>query len=254
MTLGPAPLRDRLCIDRSEFNLRIGQAWIRLQDAFYRGTGVELGSNDMHRHTGASDHGRTTQNLRIFDHHLFGRHQSSKPAIDILPKIGNVLRLSLLRSSTYPDPTMDKGRQQFMYALYPHAGSWQQAMTPRRAYELNYGLSATQVQAHTGALHAAHSFLTVEGDNVLLTAVKKAEDSDSLILRLFEWQGTASPVRITLPGSPKSVEEVGMMETDVTAPQELVGSVVSTTAKPYEIKTLRVEYDTSRAGVWQGTK
>ncbi|MEO6964523.1 MAG: glycoside hydrolase family 38 C-terminal domain-containing protein, partial [Acidobacteriaceae bacterium] len=35
---------------------------------------------------------------------------------------GNVLRLSLLRAPLYPDPTADRGRQQFSYSLYPHAG------------------------------------------------------------------------------------------------------------------------------------
>jgi alpha-mannosidase len=102
---------------------------------------------------------------------------------------GNVLRLSLLRSPTSPDPLADGGRQRFMYALYPHAGDWKQAMTPRPAYERNYDLLASQVIAHTGVMPPSHSFLTVDEDNVMLTAMKKAEDSNSLIIRMFEWAG-----------------------------------------------------------------
>ena len=45
---------------------------------------------------------------------------------------GNVLRLTLLRSPTWPDAEADRGRQQFTYAIYPHAGGWKGAQTVRR--------------------------------------------------------------------------------------------------------------------------
>ena len=58
---------------------------------------------------------------------------------------GNTLRLTLLRSPTWPDPDADRGPQHFRYALYPHAGPWKQALTVRRGYEFNDPMSATQV-------------------------------------------------------------------------------------------------------------
>ena len=64
----------------------------------------------------------------------------------------NVLRLSLLRSPTWPDPDADRGHQHFSYALYPHGGDWKQALTVRHGYEYNYKLNAMQVEAHTGSL------------------------------------------------------------------------------------------------------
>ena len=42
---------------------------------------------------------------------------------------GHTLRISLLRSPTEPDPEADRGHHHFSYALYPHAGGWQQALT-----------------------------------------------------------------------------------------------------------------------------
>ena len=54
---------------------------------------------------------------------------------------GNVLRLSLLRSPTSPDPQADQGFHEFTYALYPHAGGWQTGQSMRRAYELNFPMS-----------------------------------------------------------------------------------------------------------------
>ncbi len=155
---------------------------------------------------------------------------------------GNVLRLSLLRSPTYPDPNTDKGRQQFTYSLYPHAGTWQQAMSMRQGYSFNYALAAVQVAPHDGALSGTHSFLSVEGDNVVLTAMKKAEESHDLVLRFFEWKGQAGRVTITLPGIPASAEEVGMMEDKVIGTLPLADGRVSLSIKPYEIRTVRVHY------------
>ncbi|HEY0795905.1 MAG TPA: glycoside hydrolase family 38 C-terminal domain-containing protein, partial [Acidisarcina sp.] len=93
----------------------------------------------------------------------------------------NVLRLSLLRSPTWPDPDADRGHHHFSYALYPHAGSWKEALTERAGYEFNYKLAAMQVMAHEGEMPSEHSFVSVAQDNVAMTAVKKAEDNDGLI-------------------------------------------------------------------------
>src|SRR5262249_17097923 len=96
---------------------------------------------------------------------------------------GNVLRLSLLRSPEWPDPHADEGEHDFTYALYPHGGNWRDAQTIRRGYELNYKLIATQTAIHQGELPAEHSFVQLQTDNVVLTAMKKAEDDNSVILR-----------------------------------------------------------------------
>ena len=69
--------------------------------------------------------------------------------------VGNLLRLSLLRAPTWPDPEADQGRQHFSYALYPHAGDWKQALSVRHGYDFDYRLKAMQVAAHAGELPAA---------------------------------------------------------------------------------------------------
>lgn len=164
--------------------------------------------------------------------------------------VGNVLRLSLLRSPMYPAKDADKGRQQFLYSVYPHAGTWREALTEHLGYELNYSLSATQTAAHAGSLPPSHSFLSLDSDAVVVTALKKAEDNDALILRMVEWKGKASTVHIQVPGTPRSAEEIGMMETDEGSPQTLQRNTVTTIAKPYEIKTLRIDYSVADDAVW----
>lgn len=180
--------------------------------------------------------------------HGFSLLNTSKYGYD---DIGNALRLTLLRSPVYPDPTADRGEHRFLYSLYPHAGTWQQAQTERRGYELNYGLSAQQTASHAGTLDAKHSFASVDGGSVVLTAVKKAEDDNALIFRMFEWEGKTAPVKITVPGSPSSAAEVGMMEGDVRTPLTLNGNVVNTTIHPFEIQTVRVNYGSRDGSIWQ---
>ncbi len=103
--------------------------------------------------------------------------------------VGNTLRLTLLRSPTWPDPDADRGHQHFTYAHLPPRRRLEAG--PDRAPRLRaqHPLTAQQVFAHTGTLPATHSFASVDNPNVTLTAVKKAEDADALIFRMYEWAG-----------------------------------------------------------------
>jgi alpha-mannosidase len=154
----------------------------------------------------------------------------------------NVLRLSLLRSPTWPDPVADRGHQHFSYALYPHVRTWKQALTERAGYEYNYQLRAMQVESHTGSLPAEHSYLSVAPENVVLTAVKKAEDNNGLIFRVFEWAGKESEVTFTVPPGATSASETNLMEKSVGTPLSLAGDKVAIPIRPYEILSLRVDY------------
>jgi alpha-mannosidase len=160
--------------------------------------------------------------------------------------LGNTLRLTLLRSATWPDATADQGRQRFTYELYPHAGSWKQALTVRRGYELNTPLMAKQVFSHTGALAASHSFVALENQNVTLSAVKKAEDVDGLIFRMYEWAGKAGEVKLHVPAGAQYAVETNMMEKPVGERLALAGDVVTVPIKPYEILTLQVMYPAAK--------
>ncbi len=153
----------------------------------------------------------------------------------------NVIRLTLLRSPAYPDPRADEGRHRFTYAIYPHAGDWIQAGTVRRGYELNYPLIPYPTTEHSGSLPPIHSFLRLEPDTVILTALKKAEDSEAWILRFYEFAGRSAEVRIALPTPPRIAQEVTLTEQEV-GPLTVSGQEVIVPTKPYEIKTVRIEF------------
>ena len=154
---------------------------------------------------------------------------------------GNVLRLTLLRSPNWPDPHADEGHHEFTYSLYPHAGTWRDAQTVRRGYELNYKLRTVQVQNHTGELPPLHSFVKIDSDHVVLTAMKWAEDSEALVLRLYEWSGKESEVTIHLPSAAQRAWETNLIERpsgEIAVSKESISIHI----KPYEIKTLSVQF------------
>jgi alpha-mannosidase len=154
---------------------------------------------------------------------------------------GNVLRLSLLRSPEWPDPHADEGHHEFTYSLYPHGGGWKDALTIRRGHELNYSLISLPTGKHQGSLAAEHSFVQAQPDNVIVTAMKKAEDDDLLILRFYEWAGKESDVKLQLPPGAESATETDLMEKPI-AGLPVQNSIVTVHTKPYEIKTVEVRY------------
>ena len=155
----------------------------------------------------------------------------------------NVLRLSLLRGPTYPDPNADQGHHEFTYSLYPHARTWREAMTVRQGYELNYPLLAVTTSKHSGPLPANKSFFGTQEDNVVITAIKKDADDSSLIVRFYEWAGKKGDIHLTLPEKAASASATNLMEKD-EGPLSLdaSGKVVTVPTNAYEIKTVKVQF------------
>jgi alpha-mannosidase len=154
---------------------------------------------------------------------------------------GNVLRLSLLRSPEWPDPHADEGHHEFTYSLYPHGESWKDALTIRRGYELNYKLLSLPFGQHQGSLAPEYSFLQVQPDNVIVTALKRAEEENSLVLRFYEWAGKEGEVTIQLPPGTQSAAETDLMEKRIGSLSVHSGAV-SVHTKAYEIKTIKVQF------------
>lgn len=110
-------------------------------------------------------------------------------------------RLTLLRGATWPDPQADLGTHHFTYALYPHAGTWQEAQTVRRGYELNFPLLARTVAASSSReninssleFSAYTQFLNLSAENFIIMALKQAEyDSTRWVIRGYECHGEKS--------------------------------------------------------------
>lgn len=176
--------------------------------------------------------------------HGFSLINNSKYGYDA---VGNQLRLTLLRSPVSPDPDADRERHHFSYALYPHAGSWKDAATVEHGYQFNYGLKAMQVERHEGEWKPERSFVAVDAKNVIVTAVKKAEDGDALIVRFYEWAGTGGNVMLTLPEAATSATLANLMEKPEGEPLRVTGNQVQVPVSPFQIQTVRVAFPPHKA-------
>jgi alpha-mannosidase len=106
---------------------------------------------------------------------------------------GNVMRLSLLRSTQEPDPTADRGAHAFRYAVFPHAGNLQAGGVVTEAMNFNTSLRLRT----TDAQPTRCSWFQVDHPAVVLDTVKRAEDSEALVLRLYEAHGITATARLT---------------------------------------------------------
>ncbi|HSS95022.1 MAG TPA: glycoside hydrolase family 38 C-terminal domain-containing protein, partial [Candidatus Dormibacteraeota bacterium] len=113
---------------------------------------------------------------------------------------GSVMRLSLLRAPTHPDPAADRGEHRFTYALMPHPGDFRQAGVIAAAEDLNSPLRIVRGDLPAGA---RRSLIEVDTPQVVVEAIKRAEDSDATIVRLYEsWGGRCKALlRTTVPAS-----------------------------------------------------
>jgi alpha-mannosidase len=152
---------------------------------------------------------------------------------------GNVLRLSLLRSPVDPDTEADQGEHDFTYALYPHPGGWPEGEVVRRGLELNVPLLAFAAEAHPGEAPAEASAITCDRPNVIVETLKKAEDGDDLILRLYEAHGARGPVTLRIALPVKSAAECNGMEEEI-GPADFAEGMLRFGVRPWEIRTFRL--------------
>jgi alpha-mannosidase len=153
----------------------------------------------------------------------------------------NLIRLSLLRSPTWPDPHADEGAHQFVYALYPHADGWLKGGTLQRGYELNQRLIGVAPPRHEGALPPVHSFLSLRPANLVLSALKKAADDEALIVRFYEIAGMKGDAELRLPPGAWRAVETNLLETE-EHPLTIRDGVVRVPTGPYQIKSVKIQF------------
>ncbi len=151
-----------------------------------------------------------------------------------------VMRLTLLKCGTYPDPEADKCKHTFTYALVPHAGDFRAAGIVQQAYLLNQPMTARRVQQQSGTLPDSFSLLTADCDNVLIETVKKAEDSDAVIVRLYEAYNKRCTVTLTAGFDIQKASICDLLENE-TETLSANGNKITLPVKPFEIITLKLE-------------
>lgn len=146
---------------------------------------------------------------------------------------GNCMRLSLLRSPKHPDPLADRGRQRFAYALFPHAGDWRTGGTVAEGLRFNAPILFAPGRVPVGA------FVEVDSPDLVIDTVKKAEDSDHVIVRLYECHGGRGKAQLRLGWRAKSASRANLLEDSGTNVPVSAGGI-GLDYHPYEIITLKI--------------
>lgn len=148
----------------------------------------------------------------------------------------NVLRLSLLRGATWPDPEADQGEHHFTYSLLPHTGRWGTS-TICQGYLLDipvFVFASTGAPAEPG-LHLVRTDVPW----AVIETVKPAQDGRGLIVRLYESQQCRGPVRLSTGFALGQAFLCDLMEEN-EEPLEVESHFLQVELKPFQIVTLRL--------------
>lgn len=133
----------------------------------------------------------------------------------------------------------DLGVNLFTYSLFPHQGKWSE-LTQKAASQLNQPLVAVAAPKHEGALGKEVKFLSVSTDQVAVKAVKKAEETNELIVRVYEWAGQQhDKVTLTFPKRVLSAREVNGLEEPIGSATTSANTLTFSISK-YQPKTFAV--------------
>ncbi len=152
--------------------------------------------------------------------------------------LGSTISLTLLKSATSPNPAADKEVHRFTYAIYPHAGDYRSAGTVQKAYLLNNPMTAVKASGK-GTLPSTLSTVSSNKANIFTDIVKKAEDSDATVVRLYDAYNMTSTPTIKFGFDVKKAEICDLLENPISE-VEVKDNSVTLTVKPFEIVTLKL--------------
>ena len=156
----------------------------------------------------------------------------------------NTLQLTLLRSPRYPNPiepwhcdesVIDQGEHTFSYSLFPHSGDWAKGGTVHKAREFNNSILIFQ----NLQVDSIPSLFESSKANIIVDAVKKAEDSDAVIIRMHEAHGVPTDTSLRFGIDASSATECNLLENDEKL-HKITRSKLAIKFKPFEIKTLKL--------------
>ena len=151
----------------------------------------------------------------------------------------NVMRLTLLRSPIHPDPEADRGQHSFTYALLPHDGRWDRK-TIAEAYQLNDPVIAAKAGGSASpAVYVEAPLLSSDNPNIVIETIKRAEDGNGIIVRLYESFRTRGKVRLAAAVPIARAEKVNLLEEPMAQIDISDGAAVFN-IRPFEIVTLRI--------------
>lgn len=134
----------------------------------------------------------------------------------------------------------DFGYHTFTYSLVGHSGKLEKPKTVRKSDLLNQKLKAFSTSKHQGTLGKEFSFASSDNENVIVKAIKKAENSDEYVVRVYEIGGEKKQkATITFAGNIIDACEADGTEKEI-AQAQFNDNMLSLNITPFSIKTFKV--------------
>jgi alpha-mannosidase len=152
---------------------------------------------------------------------------------------GNVVRLSLLRGPTAPDPLADQGSHRFAYRLIPHTGELGPGGVVEAAHDLNDPLWPVTTTAHVGEAPPIASLLAAEPSSVVIDTVKRAEEGGEIVVRCYEAWGGRGRARLRLPDKAVRAVRADILEAGTTELPLGPDGAVEVELGPFEVVTVK---------------
>ena len=156
------------------------------------------------------------------------------------------IRLTLIRTpgtrGSYADQTtQDIGRHEISFGLAGHSGDWRKDRSDWEGYRLNQPLIVFQSPSHSGRLGKVFSMLWIDNSSVRLLALKKAELTDEIVVRVVETDGRAQEnVVLEFPAAISTAREINGQEQPV-GPATVPGGKLVFSLRPYQLRTFAVK-------------
>ncbi|MBC8140693.1 MAG: alpha-mannosidase, partial [Armatimonadetes bacterium] len=155
----------------------------------------------------------------------------------------NDLRLTLIKSGIYPDAGADQGAHTFTYALLPHTGDYR-AETVDEAHAINYPLLSAFVKKsdkrELPALPPDYALASVNDQGIIIDAVKKAEDGNGYVVRLYETFNTRGTATLSLGFDVTAAFVCNVLEENAEPVVVTGGGDIAFDYRPFEVKSFRV--------------
>eukprot|EP01132_Coremiostelium_polycephalum_P011168 gene11168-13684_t len=110
---------------------------------------------------------------------------------------GGIMSMSLLRSPKAPDVNCDMGYHKFTYSILPHTGTFQSSGVIKQGYHLNTHFYMSKPFHILPSINRDCSFISTDHESVIIEAVKRAEDGNGHIVRVYESFGGTSNFKFT---------------------------------------------------------
>lgn len=148
------------------------------------------------------------------------------------------ISLALLRSPIFPDESADIGKHNFKYSILPHTKDNKNDVI-KHAYKMSNPLIAYKVDNAKGTSNTA-SMVHIENENLIIETIKRSENNDSTIVRLYESGNTRGKATLNYHKKVEEAVECNILEEDKNVIKTEENNV-RIEYQPYKIISLKIK-------------